>query len=218
MLNVQSLTRKFEHVFSDSQANVLAEAITDAYSDLVKTGDFNELKDIVKNLGQAQERTEKRIEELTQAQQRTEVSLKELADRTEASIDKLTQVITGLAQEVGGLSRSVSYGVENEAYRRLPAVLADKYNITIQERDVRRVINGEEIDFFALGERAGQPICVVGESKLQLDEWRSSRREAEKVFEQLMRKMGAVQGKYPRHEIIPLTPHPLFQASNRCVF
>lgn len=42
MLNVKSLTRKFERVFSASQANVLAEAITDAYTDLVKTGDFNE--------------------------------------------------------------------------------------------------------------------------------------------------------------------------------
>ncbi|MGQ9905238.1 MAG: hypothetical protein ACUVRU_13165, partial [Anaerolineae bacterium] len=53
--------------FPADQAQVLAEVITDAYNSLVKTSDFNELKAIVAQLGQAQQRTEQRMEELAQA-------------------------------------------------------------------------------------------------------------------------------------------------------
>lgn len=50
--------RKLEGAFPKKQASVLAEVITDAYSELVKTSDFNELKGIVKELAEAQNRTE----------------------------------------------------------------------------------------------------------------------------------------------------------------
>ena len=66
------IRKKFESVFKKNQAGVLAEVITDAYSELVKTSDFNELKGIVKELAEAQNRTEARVEELVQAQSRTE--------------------------------------------------------------------------------------------------------------------------------------------------
>ena len=56
MLNETELAQKFEAVFERQQAVVLAEAITEAYSDLVKTGDFNELKAIVRDLADAQKR------------------------------------------------------------------------------------------------------------------------------------------------------------------
>ena len=82
--------RKLESVFDKKRATVLSEVITDAYRDLVKTSDFNELKDIVRDLGikvgdlaEAQKRTELRVEELagaqkelTEAQKRTEVSVR----------------------------------------------------------------------------------------------------------------------------------------------
>jgi hypothetical protein len=58
MINIETLTRRFEAVFERSQADVLAQAITDAYTDLVKTGDFNELKGIVRDLAEAQQHTE----------------------------------------------------------------------------------------------------------------------------------------------------------------
>ncbi|MCP4378011.1 MAG: hypothetical protein GY794_17785, partial [bacterium] len=70
MLKEAALYRKFETVFEDRQAALLAETITEAYTDLVKTSDFNELKEIVHRLAQAQERTEARIESLAQAQER----------------------------------------------------------------------------------------------------------------------------------------------------
>lgn len=97
MVNVDSQTRRFEQVFERRQASVLAEAINDAYSQLVKTSDFNELKAIMARLAMAQERTEDRLTSLTVAQERTEARLEQLAiaqDRTDASLERLS-----LAQE-----------------------------------------------------------------------------------------------------------------------
>ena len=60
----------------------------------VKRTDFEDLKTIVKELAQAQQRTEIRLEELAQAQQRTETRLEELAQaqqRTETQLGVLPQ-------------------------------------------------------------------------------------------------------------------------------
>ncbi|MEW5987579.1 MAG: hypothetical protein AB1791_13180 [Chloroflexota bacterium] len=270
MMNVETLTRRFERVFTPPQATALAEVIIASYSDLVKTSDFNELKAIVKDLAEAQKRTEVKVGELVVAQERTEVQLNALAaaqertevqlnalaaaqertevrlnalavaqertearldtlaaaqertearldtlaaaqerlteaqERTEASLDKLTQVVTGLGQELGGLSRSVSYALENEAYRALPAYLQARHGLTLDERIVRTEIEGQEINFFARGRRNGSLICLVGETKLQLDERRTSRREAEKAFAQLDNRAEIVQKAYPDCQVVRL--------------
>ncbi|QLL29928.1 hypothetical protein D3A95_05050 [Thermosynechococcus sichuanensis E542] len=88
------LEEKLRTVFSPEQAHLLAEVIREAYDDLVKAKDFNELKSIVADLAQAQKRTEERVEELTQAQKRTEERLEELAQaqkRTEERVEELAQ-------------------------------------------------------------------------------------------------------------------------------
>jgi RNA polymerase-interacting CarD/CdnL/TRCF family regulator len=200
MATVQTLTRRFERVFEPEQAVVLAESITEAYSDLVKTSDFNELKAIVRELAEAQKRTEARINELTKAQLRTESRVDDLGK----DMQQLTRVVTGMAQEMGGLARSMSYSLENEAYRALPAFLQEQHGITLTDRIVRTDIAGEEINFFALGTRNSEPICLVGESKLQLDERRNNRREAERVVDQLAAKVDAVRTVYPDHTIVRL--------------
>jgi len=110
--------------------------------------------------------------------------------------------VTGIAQELGGLSRSMSYSLENEAYRNLPALLQTRYGITLDEKIVRLDLDGEEINLFARGTRNGQPIYLVGESKLQLDERRNSHRAAEAILNQLDKKAAVVQRRYPDVEIV----------------
>jgi len=219
------LTRKLGTVFERRQAAVLAEVITDAYDDLVKTSDFNELKSIVKELAQAQQRTGLRVEELaqaqkelTEAQKRTELRVGELAEaqkRTELRVEELaeaqkgTQIEIGkLAQRlhetnshVGGLSRSVAYALENEAYRMLPALLKKQYGIEMSERLVRTTIEGEEINIFGRGQRNGQDVLLVGETKLRLDERRQKKRGQKEIFEQLAAKSEAVARAYPGVEV-----------------
>ncbi len=137
-------------------------------------------------MAEAQERTEISINELVQAQKQTE------------------RVVTGIAQELGGLSRSMSYSLENEAYRNLPALLQTRYGITLDEKIVRLDLDGEEINLFARGTRNGQPIYLVGESKLQLDERRNSHRDAEAILNQLDKKAAVVQRRYPNVEIVQI--------------
>jgi len=112
-----ALQQRLRAAFNDQQAALLAEVVTEAYAELVKTHDFNELKEIVRDLAQAQARTEQRLDTLTaqvdtlaQAQTRTEQRLDELAQaqtRTEQRLDELAQAQTRTEQRVDTLTERV---------------------------------------------------------------------------------------------------------------
>ncbi len=219
------MKRKLDGAFPKKQAVVLAEVITDAYSELVKTSDFNELKSIVKELAQAQNRTEARVEELAQAQNRTEARVEELAqaqNRTEARVEELAQAQKGLVEaqkateieirllvkglretrgELGGLSRSVSYGFENEAYRMLPELLRKTYGIEIKRKLIRAEIGGKEINIFGMARTNGQDAIVVGEVKLRLEARRKKTGKAD-IFTELEDKVEAVRQEYGKEKIV----------------
>jgi len=220
-VSIENLTSRFEQVFTPRQAETLAAVIHDVSAGVAKSSDFTELKAIVqqladaqRDLAQAQGRTEARMEELAQAQR----DLAQAQGRTEARMEELAQAqrdlaqaqgrtegeLRQLAQEVGGLSRSVSYALENEAYRQLPAYLATHHGINLTERMVRTDIGGEEINLFALGERNGAPIVIVGETKLQLDRRRGTRDALERLLDQLEAKVKVVQAAHPEREVVRL--------------
>ena len=87
MLSTDQLPHRLNQVFAPNQADTPAEAIVDAYSALVNTSDFNELKEIVRDWAQAQNLTEARVEELAQAQNR----LAQAQNRTEMRMEELAQ-------------------------------------------------------------------------------------------------------------------------------
>ncbi|OGW18728.1 MAG: hypothetical protein A3G93_10975 [Nitrospinae bacterium RIFCSPLOWO2_12_FULL_45_22] len=176
------IKERLEKVFDKAQASVLIEVIVDAYGELVKAGDFNELKAIVK--------------ELAEAQRRTEIKVAELAE----DIRILVRGLGETRSEVGGLSRSVSYALENEAYRGLPKVLKRSYGIELKDRLIRAEIGGKEINIFGRAKRDGRDVLVVGEAKLRLDE---RRKKGERdVFEELEEKGRAVRWEYGEEEIV----------------
>ena len=176
--------KKLESVFDKKRATVLTEVITDAYRDLVKTSDFNELKDIVRDLGIKVGDLAEAQKELAEAQKKTEVSGGTLAKGLEAT-----------RTELGGLSRSVSYSLENEAYRQLPRFLKERYHIEVTERMVRLELEGEEINIFAHGRRNGEDFLIVGETELRLS--------SVGKLKQLEKKVSLVKRHYPG-ECIPL--------------
>ena len=114
--------------------------------------DFSELKGITKDLAQAQQRTELRVEELAQAQQRTERELRMLA------------------RQVGGLSERLGGSLEDLSYDVLPACLEKYYDIEVAElgRDFIK-IGRKEIGLNVLGEgiykKTKRPVTIVGEVK-----------------------------------------------------
>jgi len=187
------ITRKLETVFEQPQAAVLGEVITDAYNDLVKTDDFNELKAIVKDLAQAQNRTERRVEELAEAQKETQYEIQTLSKR-----------MGDLGATVGGIGNSMGYALENEAYRMLPPLLKEKYGLEITERFIRTYIGGREINLFSKARRNGEDLLVVGESKSRLDERRKRKKKQKDIWGQLLENVEAVKEAYPDTKIIPL--------------
>ena len=133
----------------------------------------------------------------------TEV-VRELAiaqQRTEVEVEKLTSSVGDIRSEIGGMSRSMSYALENEAYRALPAYLLENHGIELAERLIRTSVNGEEINFLGRAARDGRPVLIVGESKQRLDERRSSKREEDRIFSQLEAKAEAVRAAHPDEEI-----------------
>ncbi|GIX42031.1 MAG: hypothetical protein KatS3mg129_1764 [Leptospiraceae bacterium] len=70
-MNLVELKEKIRKVFTPEQAEVLEE-YANVLNDLVKVSDFNELKQIVKELAEAQKQTAQEIKELAEAQKQTE--------------------------------------------------------------------------------------------------------------------------------------------------
>ena len=124
--------------------------------------------------------------------------------RTEAEVEKLTSAVGDIRSEIGGMSRSMSYALENEAYRALPAFLLENHGIEVTERLIRTSVNNEEINFLGRAVRDGRPVLIVGESKQRLDERRSSKREEDRIFSQLETKAEVVRAAYPDEEITKL--------------
>jgi len=188
MYTLVGMRTRLEEVFESRQAQVLAQVITDAYSELVKTSDFNELKEIVGELAEAQKRTELRVEELAQAQKRTEESLQSLIHEHQET-----------RRQLGGLARTVGYGLENQAYKSLPRLLERDFGIVVTEGLKRRWVRdneGEEIEVNIIGEgeRDGKKITIVGECKSHLSK--------NKVDAFVRRKLERLEGVFD--EIFPL--------------
>ncbi len=208
MHSTSNIKKRLDQVFEERQATVLVEVIEDAYSELVKTSDFNELKGIVadiarsqKELAEAQKRTEVRVEELAEAQKMTENELRELA----YEVKGLASGLKDTREDVGGISRTMSYAFENEAYRNLPKVLEEGYGIVVKDKVIRAEIGKKEINVFAGAEKEGREILIVGEAKLKLDEKierLKRRRGQEDVFEELGKKVDVVKEEYGELDIV----------------
>ena len=192
MQTATNIKRKLEEAFEPHQADVLSEVISEAYSDLVKTGDFNELKGIVKELAGAQKRTETRVKELVVAQNK----LTQAQERTEEELRQLVGEHRITRRELGGLSNSLGYRLEDEAYRALPKLLKKDFGLVVRGRLKRQFIEdheGKEIEVNIVGDagKNGGRVTIIGESKSQLSKkginefTRKKLRRLEGVFKEI---------------------------------
>ncbi len=115
-----------------------------------------DLKSAVERLALSQNQTEKRVEELIQAQKRTEEELKALTEAqrwTEEGISELTLVVknmqkqlNGITKELGGLSHSIGFQLEDRAYRSLPHLLKRDFGIEVKEKLIRKFIKNKKVE------------------------------------------------------------------------
>jgi hypothetical protein len=197
MHTVNQMKTKFVKVFSPEQSEVLSEVINDAYNELVKTSDFNELKDIVKYLGskmgdlaeaqkdlaEAQKRTENRVEELAEAQKRTEKELRELvAEHKETR------------RQLGGLSQVVGNGLEDKTIPFMVDFVKKNYGIDANRVERKNIVypNGkyDELNIYVEGTKKGKKAFVIGECKSQ-----PSKKDVDKFHQMIERVQTVLEGE-----------------------
>ena len=118
----------------------------------------------------------------------------EVQQQTQEDIRRLTQGLDDLRKQVGGLSITVGYTIENEAYRALPRLLERDFGIEVESELKRQFVadnTGEyiEVNIFGQARRNGDTITIVGESKAQL-----SKNDVDAF---IRRKLQRLQGAYP---------------------
>ncbi|MDZ7362784.1 MAG: hypothetical protein ONB46_18970 [candidate division KSB1 bacterium] len=258
------LYKKLEEVEPQLRGVLFAilEEIEQQREKTVTKSEFNDLREVVKELAEAQKQTEKRVNELAEAQKQTEKTVNELAeaqkqtekrvnelteaqkqtekrvnelaeaqkqtenrlgrleavvaelaavqkqmlnrlDRLEIIVGQLTQSIKDLVEEhgkirteLGGISTTVGFVLEDRAYKALPALLKQEFGLEIQGRLVRKYVRdkkGEQIEVNIIGEatRNGNHFVIVGESKAQL----SRNKIEEFLHKKLKRLEGVFQGE-----------------------
>jgi hypothetical protein len=191
MRKIEKLEPGLREIFFDFGKELEKKRIED-----VGREEFDELKGIVRDLAEAQKRTEIKVEELAEAQKRTEKKVEELAEaqkRTEQEIKTLTRELKNTRKEVGGIAATVGYTLENEAYKKLPVLVEKDFGIKIKEPLLRKwVLDNEgkyiEVNIFGSGEKQGNPVTIIGESKAQL-----SKNDIDRFFR---KKINRLQGVY----------------------
>ncbi len=144
-------------------------------------------------IAELRQTTQQHSEEISDLR-RTVQELVEVQKQTQEDIRRLTWGLDDLRKQVGGLSMTVGYTLENAAYKALPHLLNRDYGLQIDGELTRRFVEdnqGEhiEVNIFGQARRNGETLTIVGESKAQL-----SKNDVDSF---LRRKIQRLQGRYP---------------------
>lgn len=130
----------------------IEQIVDDRMKDVhVRREDFSELKAVVSDLAQAQQRTETRVEELAEAQQRTEARIEELAEAQQRTEARMEAGFSSLQDQIAALGGR--WGIYNEGTFRstIRGLLSRTEGVEVREgeyggRQVDVIIrNGEHV-------------------------------------------------------------------------
>ncbi len=179
MINTLKIYNELSQTMDATAAKKIAEVIGLVYEELqnaVTKVEFNELKEVVKDLAEAQRRTETKVEELVEAQKDLAQAQKDLAQAqrgTEKEVKTLALTVKNMQKELGGISNTIGYGLEDKSYQMFPQVLKEDFNIKIKGAIERRFIvypsgKDDEINIYGEGTLDGEHIYIIGESKARI--------------------------------------------------
>jgi DNA repair exonuclease SbcCD ATPase subunit len=185
---------------------------------------INELAEAQKKGEERLTRLEITVKELVEAQKRTEESLisfeksteenfkrvwmainelREAQKRTEEEIRKLTNSLKSLKDEVGGLSHTVGYRLEDEAMKALPSLLQRDMDIKVigrLKRDFLEVAPHKyiELNIWGEGKKDGRRYVIIGEAKSQLKK---------RDVDNFIKKAEAIKRYIPKEQITLLVTY-----------
>jgi hypothetical protein len=221
-----AVLRKLEEIEPQLRGVLISilEELERQREETVTKNEFNELKEIVRELAIAQRDTEKAAQDLQTTTKDLQFTVKDLQSTTKdlqitvkdlQSTTKDLQIAVRDTQyalqdliiehsktrdQVGGLSNSVGYILENEAYKFLPALLRREFGLVVKGKLLRDFVKdnrGREIEVNILGQatRKHNRYVIVGESKSQLSK--------NKVSEFLNKKLKRLDGVFEA-ELFPI--------------
>ena len=157
MATLPQIRSRLLEQFPDPQATLLAHVFVESHDALVTKAELNELtgvvhdlSGVVKELAEAQKRTEIRVEELAEAQKRTEFAVGDLAKR------------------VGGLANALGGSLEDFACDLVPEILEKHWHLVVASASPEEITVGRkprEIDVVVRGTIDGRPVTVLCEVK-----------------------------------------------------
>ena len=157
MVTISKMREQLLEGFPEQQADLMARVFVSAHDELVTKAEFNELTAVVRELAEAQQRTELRVEELAEAQHEL------------AAAQKQTEwAVRDLAKQVGGLSNALGGSLEDFACDLVPELLEKHWHMQIESAGPEDLLIGRkhrEIDVVVRGTIAGKPVVVVCEAK-----------------------------------------------------
>jgi hypothetical protein len=158
MVSVPEIRSRLQPVFTEPQADVLANVLVETHAELVTRGDFHGLISTVRELADAQKRTEHRVEQLAESQL-----------EMQHAITGLTRQVGDLAKQVGGLSNAVGANLEDFACELVPELLEKYWRLTTVSAGPEELTSADgearEFDVVVRGTIAGRPVVVVCETK-----------------------------------------------------
>ena len=171
MLIYQSYLKGLSRHIDRQAARKISEILGQVYEEVAQTvtkKEINKLKEIIGELAQAQERTEKSLNQLIQNHRQTR-------ERLESNLD------------------AVGYNLENQSYKGLPPLLKRDLGIEVDGRLIRRYLPGEkegqylQINIYGWDKKNGQKMLILGQAKTSV-----SRREISR-FKKMVKKAAQVE-------------------------
>jgi hypothetical protein len=157
---------------------------------IVSRTDFDDLKNIVRELAEAQKETKNELKALAEAQKnsasRTDFDdlkniVRELAEaqkRTELSMEELVKAqkkteaeVRDMKKQLGGLTADVGYGIEDKIMPCIFDFGKKEFDTDIRLVERRNLVypdgKYDEINVYAEGLKNGKPVFIIGECKAQ---------------------------------------------------
>ena len=188
MTLVSEIRGRLVRAFPENQADLLAEVLVESHAELVNRADFHKLTEVVYDLGEAQKRTEMRVEEM-------QVTMQAM----QASQQEMQRAVTDLAKQVGGLSNAVGANLEDFACDLVPELLEKYWRFVTVSAGPEELTTadgvGREFDVVVRGTIDGRPVTVLCETKATVSTTEVSK---------FLRIVEKVREAYPGEDIRPL--------------
>jgi len=150
MVSIAKMREQLLEGFPEPQADLMARVFVSAHDELVTKAELNELTAVMRDLAEAQKRTDDEVGSLAEAQRRTEWAVKDLA------------------KQVGGLSAALGGSLEDFACDLVPELLEKYWAMVVESAGPEDVTVGDEpreFDVVVRGRIEGRPVVVVCETK-----------------------------------------------------